>query len=463
MSSPAVKRIGIAIAAVAVVGLAVLGWYATRPGPLAFVAGKSVALAAYTGKPTGVAADFSDPDPLARGRYLTQAADCQACHTTQDGAPFAGGRAFKTEFGTLYSPNITPDGQTGIGQWSDADFLQAVHKGISRDGKKLYPAFPYASYTYLTDEDVLAIKGYLFSLAPVQNVPPQNQLAFPFNQRWLMTFWSGLFNPKERFQPLPDRSPEWNRGAYMVEALAHCGECHTPRNLLQALDNSKKFTGAVADGWRAYNITTDKASGVGEWSDAELAQYLSTGHAKGRGTASGPMAEAVDLSFTKLTPGDIDAIVVYLRSVPAIGTPDLPARKYEPASTNPNEALASQAVARDSKPAEGTFANADVHGKLVFAGACAGCHSWTGESFLSSSATLTGTRAVNDPTATNVAQIVISGSKRRTPGSGLAMPAFGMAYNDREIAAVANYVTARFGAKASAITPEEVRKLRGAG
>src|ERR1700680_703184 len=441
------KGVGVVIVVVGVVGLFVLAWYATRPGPMAFVAGKAVALDAYAGHPTGVPADFHETDPVARGRYLTEAADCEACHTAKDGSPFAGGLAFKTPFGTMYSPNITPDTQTGIGGWSDADFLKAVHEGIGRDGKRLYPAFPYAAYTYLADEDVLAIKAYLFTLAPVTNVPPQNELSFPFNQRWLMTFWSGLFNPNQRFRATAEQGPEWNRGAYLAEALAHCGDCHTPRNLLQALDNKNKFSGAVVTGWRAYNITGDSASGVGAWSEAELAQYLASGHAKGRGTASGPMAEAVDLSFENLTAGDIRAMVAYLRSVPAIATPDMPATKP---------------VSAPADPKQGVAANVDPHGKQIFEGACASCHSWTGVSPLASRATLTGSRAVNDPTATNVAQIVLSGSQRRLSNSALAMPAFGAAYSDREIAAVANYVTARFGAKPSAIRAEEVAKLRAA-
>ena len=440
------KHVGSALLVIAAIGLVVLGWYGTRPGPLAFATGKTAALTAYSGHPTGVPPDFGEKDIIARGRYLAQAGDCESCHTANESKPFAGGLAFKTPFGTLYSPNITPDKETGIGAWSDADFLKAVHEGVDKEGERLYPAFPYAAYTYLTDEDALAIKAYLFSLTPVKNAPPEADLRFPYNQRWLMAVWSGLFNPKQRFQPVADRSPEWNRGAYLAEALAHCGDCHTPRNLLQALDNKSKFAGAVADGWRAYNITADSATGVGAWSEAELTEYLSTGHAKGRGTASGPMAQAVDFSFEKMTPGDIRAIVAYLRSVPAIAAPDLPASKSEPAPANPKQGLA---------------AVIDPRGKQVFEGACASCHAWTGVSPLASRATLTGSRAVNDPTAINVAQIVLSGSRWQPADSTLSMPAFGAAYNDREIAAVANYVTARFGSKASSITAEDVRKLRG--
>jgi mono/diheme cytochrome c family protein len=445
MKKPSLLRRFVSIVVVVgIIGLAVLAWYATRPGPLAF-AGKAVALDAYNGHPTGVPADLSATDPLARGRYLTLAADCKACHTTQGGKAFAGGLAFKTPFGTMYSPNITPDVQTGIGAWSDADFLKAVHQGVSRDGTRLYPAFPYAAYTYLTDDDVLSIKTYLFSLAPVNFVAPQNELAFPFNQRWLMVFWSGLFNPNQRFMPVAGQSAEWNRGAYLAEGLAHCGDCHTPRNLMQALDNKNKFAGSLEQGWRAYNITGDAASGVGAWSESDLAQYLSSGHAAGRGTASGPMAEAVALSFENMTPSDIHAIVAYLRSVPALTTADLPAVKTAPAPADPKEGLAAEV---------------DPHGKQIFAGACASCHAWTGVSPLESSATLAGTRSVNDSTATNVAQMVLSGSQRQPSASTLAMPAFGAAYDDREIAAVSNYVTARFGAKPSSITASQVHDLR---
>jgi mono/diheme cytochrome c family protein len=439
------KRIGIVVAVVAVVGVAVLAFYATRPGPMAFAAGKAVALSAYDGHPTGVPADFSATDPIARGRYLTQAADCQACHTVEGGTPFAGGRPFKFPFGTMYSPNITPDAQTGIGQWSDADFLRAMHQGTGRDGKKLYPAFPYAAYTYVTDEDVLAIKAYLFSLTPVVSTPPANDLAFPFNQRFLMTFWSGLFNPDKRFEPRPEQTAEWNRGAYLVEGLAHCGECHTPRNLMQALDNGNKFAGALTAGWRAYNITGDQASGVGTWTEAEIGKYLADGHAEGRGTASGPMAEAVEISFAKMTPSDIAAIVTYLRSVPALESKDLPAPR---------------AIVASADPKENTVAAVDAHGKQVFAGACMSCHGWTGVSALSTRATLTGTRAINDPTATNVAQIVLHGSGTMGADGKLAMPGFGTTYNDDEVAAVANYVTGRFGAQASVLTADDVRKLR---
>jgi mono/diheme cytochrome c family protein len=262
-----------------------------------------------------------------------------------------------------------------------------------------------------------------------------------------MTIWGRMFNPDQRFQPRPDRSPQWNRGAYLAEAMAHCGDCHTPRSLAQALDNRQKYAGAVAAGWKAYNITGNRLSGVGAWSDVELGQYLSTGHAAGRGVASGPMGEAVDLSLSHLTPSDIAALVTYIRTIPAIASADqpTPVQRLAPATHRQGVTIAG-----------------DPKGKRIFEGACVSCHSWTGQGSLTPWATLTGVRAVNDPTATNVAQMVISGSNRRTATGLSYMPAFGRAYTDDEVAAVANYVTARFGAKPSNVTAKQVAELRNA-
>ena len=439
---PATRRVLFGGAIVVVAAAAVL-WFLRGPGPLDFAGGPKVAVADYRGgNPTGVPASLAKASLVERGEYLARAADCMVCHTTPGGQAYAGGLAFKLPFGTLYSTNITPDVETGIGKYSDLDFLDAIHRGRRRDGARLYPAMPFPSYAYMTDEDALAIKAYLFSLAPLRAETPPNTLMFPFNQRWSLAVWSALFNRDKRFEPDTARTAEWNRGAYLAEALAHCGECHTPRNPAFALDNREKFAGAVAAGWRAYNITADKGTGVGAWSDDQLVSYLSTGHAAGRGTASGPMGEAVDESFSRLVPEDIRALVAYLRSVPAIASSE-PATLAPPASQSPK-----------------TGGTADARGKMVFQGACVSCHGWTGESPLTPFATLTGARAVNDPGAINVAQIVISGTKRQTPPGALSMPAFGSAYSDEEIAAVANYVTARFGSKGSHLTAQDVAELR---
>jgi mono/diheme cytochrome c family protein len=422
---------------------AVFAWKIFNPGPMAFVGGSNVALADYRGAdPAGVPAALKNADVVRRGEYLARAADCMVCHTTRDGAKYAGGLAFPMPFGTLYSTNITPDKETGIGNYTDQDFLNAVQRGVRADGAHLYPAMPVTSYTYMTDADALAIKAYLFSLPAVHSQNQPNTLGFPYNQRWLMGVWSALFIENERFRPNPAQSPEWNRGAYLAEALAHCGECHTPRNLAFALDNRSKFRGSVY-GWNAFNITSDKGSGIGAWSDDELRGYLSTGHASGRGTAAGPMGEAVDKSLSEMAPADIGALVTYVRSIPAIASADLPARLAPPAPDSPKEGKTAEAV-----------------GKRVFEGACVHCHDWTGVSQISPFATIAGTRGVNDRTATNVVQIVISGTKRRTPDGVVSMPAFGDAYSDTEIAAVANYVTTRFGAEPSKVTEKDVAELR---
>jgi mono/diheme cytochrome c family protein len=226
--------------------------------------------------------------------------------------------------------------------------------------------------------------------------------------------------------------------------LAHCGECHTPRNLAFALDNRKKFGGAVTAGWHAFNISSDKGSGIGGWSDDEVFGYLSKGHALGRGTAAGPMGEAVDQSFSQMSQADIHALVAYVRSVPAVVSSDLPATLAPPAPASPKDGGAT----------------ADAAGKKVFEQACVSCHSWTGVSAITPFATIAGARAVNDRTATNVAQIVISGTMRHTPQGVVSMPAFGSAYSDVEIAAVANYVTGRFGSAASNIAEKDVAELR---
>lgn len=437
------RRAAILVVAVIVIAIGILAWRTFSRGPLAFAGGSTVALADYhESNPTGVPAELAKADIVKRGAYLAKAADCMVCHTAPDGEDYAGGLAFPLPFGTLYSTNITADESTGIGNYSDQDFLNAVQRGVRKDGAQLYPAMPYTSYTFMTDADVLAIKAYLLSLPAVPRQNQRDTLQFPFNQRWSMIFWSWAFNPNTRFAPNTEKSAEWNRGAYIAEALAHCGDCHTPRNLAFALDNRRKFAGAVAAGWRAYDITSDKGTGIGAWTDNEVFAYLAKGHTTGHGTASGPMGEAVDHSLGHMEPADIRALVTYLRSIPAVASSE-PATIAPPAPASPKEGGAI----------------ADALGRKVFAQACVSCHSWTGVSALSPFATISGSRAVNDPTATNVAQIVISGTRRLTPGA-MSMPAFGDAYTDTEIAAVANYVTGRFGSAASKLTANDVAGLR---
>ena len=440
----------LALLAIVLVAIVVAGWWAFRSGdPTAFAKGKRVELADFKGSdPTGAHANLANADLVARGEYLTRAADCAACHTVPGGKPFAGGLPFKLPMiGTIYSTNITPDQETGIGAWSDEQFLKALHKGIGKDGKHLYPTFPYTSYALMTDSDVLSIKAYLFTLKPVNYTPPPNNISFPFNQRYLMMFWNALFEPSHRFRPNADQSADWNRGAYLVEALGHCGDCHTPRNILFGLNNKRKFAGALIQGWKAYNITPDLHWGIGSWSDEQLEGYLSIGHAEGRGSAGGPMSEVVDNSLRYLTEPDIKAIATYLKSVPANGD-----------GTDVAAAL-TPTVAREvsEHPASSQESGYGLH---VFEGACIGCHQFDGKGAASNYASLIGSRTANDPTGTNATQALIGGTHLGFAKTAGFMPNFGDGYSDPEIAAVVNYVTGRFGARASTLSPQDVAKRR---
>ncbi|HSD92772.1 MAG TPA: cytochrome c [Methyloceanibacter sp.] len=446
-------RRSIKLIALAVVLLAILsvGWFLVRSGdPTAFGSGTRVELADYQGtNPTGVPSTLASADLVARGEYLARAADCAACHTAPGKKPFAGGLPFKLPMiGTLYSTNITPDSETGIGAWSDEEFVSAMHDGIGRNGKRLYPAFPYASYTLMTRDDVLAIKAYLFSLKPIKYMPPPNDISFPFNQRYLIAFWNVLFHPGHRFRPNADEPAEWNRGAYLVEALGHCGDCHTPRNLLFGLKSHQKFAGAIVRGWNAYNITPDPKWGIGAWSDAQLQEYLSHGHADGRSSASGPMAEVVDNSLRFLAQEDIGAMVVYLKSIPPRG---------DKGNVAAVETPSTQELSTKEIPLE---ASGDALGLRVFEGACAGCHEFDGSGTVSRYASLVGNRTVNDPAGTNATQVLLQGTHLHTALGKVFMPGFDAGYSDAEIAAVVNFVTGRFGTTASALTPDEIAKRR---
>ncbi|MVW59027.1 c-type cytochrome [Massilia sp. NEAU-DD11] len=378
---------------------------------------------------------------IARGEYLARAADCVACHTAPGGKPFAGGLAFKLPFGTLYSSNITADRATGIGDWSDDDFVRALHDGIRRDGKRLYPAFPYTSYSMLSREDVLAIKAYLFSLSTTRQQTPQPELAFPFNQRWAMGFWNAVFFKSARFAVAPDKSTAWNTGAYIALALAHCAECHTPRNIGFALDHGNELGGTIVEGCRAPNITADPVHGIGRWTDEALYQYLRHGHAPGHGSAGGPMGEAVENSLQYLDPEDTRALITYLRSVPARAGED-------PVDVNP-------------KPGRMAAAPAELEqGLRLFEGSCASCHQWNGQGTQSRYAALLGARSVNDPSGRNIMQTLLHGTHMRVAGQDVFMPSFAGGLSDAEIAQVSNYVIYQFGGKQGKVTPEMVAQQR---
>ncbi|APH59122.1 Membrane-bound aldehyde dehydrogenase, cytochrome c subunit [Granulibacter bethesdensis] len=393
------------------------------------------------------AADSAHDALVEKGKYLTTAADCESCHTAKGGVPFAGGREFKLPMGVLYAPNITPDKETGIGEYTDDEFVSAMWDGVGRGGRHLYPAFPYTSYTKLSRDDVLAIKAYLFSLKPVHAVSPPNNMRFPFSQRWLMVGWNMLNNPGRRFEPDSSRSPEWNRGAYLVEALGHCGECHTPRGWTYGLKNSRALSGETMQGWKAYNITSDPKQGIGDWSESELEAYLATGHSDGRGSASGPMAEAVSYSLSRLTHDDIHAMVVYLKAVPPIadGVGVAPAPEQ----------------AKMPDPA----ASANSEGGRLFAGACKSCHTLSGAGRQTNYAAIAGAATVSDPEGTNLVRILLDGSvldieKNGIPTVHAFMPSFGLSHTDAELAVLSNYVLGHFSGVRGTVTADQVRDAR---
>jgi mono/diheme cytochrome c family protein len=389
----------------------------------------------------GISSTVAQRQPdVSHGEYIYRLADCAACHTKPGGQTLAGGLGLVTPLGTIYSTNITPDRDTGIGSYSFTDFARAVRLGVKPDGTRLYPAMPYTSYVKMTDEDAQDLFAYLQkNIAPVSQPAPATKLPWPYSMRWTMAFWNLAFLGSSSIAPSATADANWNRGAYIVEALEHCGECHTPRAITQNLDNSKKFSGTVLQGWKAYNITPSKQSGLGNWSDDALAAYLSTGHADGHSSASGPMAEAVSNSLRYANADDIKAIVAYLRSIPAID--NAPGIAQNPPAAN------------ETSPPPGL-------GVQVFSGNCANCHDWNGKGVQSPYANLLGSRTVNDPDATNLMAIVLSGSNAPLPIEHAFMPPFGKGHTDDELAAVANFVNGYFGNGTTHVTADDIEKAR---
>ncbi|MBC2665439.1 cytochrome c [Novosphingobium flavum] len=400
------------------------------------------------------------PALIGRGRILATAADCVACHTVEGQPAFAGGKAIATPFGTIHAPNITPDRETGIGAWSDAEFLRALHDGVGRAGEQLYPAFPYVQYTRLSDADVLAIKAYLFSLPPVRRTAPANDMLFPFGYRPLLRVWKWINFTPGRFAPEPGRGGEYNRGRYLAEALGHCNECHTPRTLTQGLDMSRNLAGGIVEGWQAFNITPDPVSGIGRWSREDIVTYLSSGRLPGRAVAGGPMGEVVGHSLRFLPREDLSAIAAYLEG-------QKPLRN--PGDTAPRSGYGRPDPDRLSFSLGG---NGLPTGRGLYVAACASCHGLDGRGTASVPGRpgfpgLVGNSALGAARADNAVLAIIHGVPARGGRGESFMPAFGAAsrignaLDDAQIALVANYVRAQFGnAAGSPVDATSVRRLR---
>lgn len=395
----------------------------------------------------------ADANLIARGEYLTKAADCVACHTTKDGKPFAGGLAFKTPMGTLYSPNITPDKETGIGRWSDEEFLRALHEGKGKNGENLYPAFPYTSYTLLQDDDVKAIKAYLFSLPAVHQPNRENDMPFPFNQRWGLWFWNLVNFDGQRFEPDSSKDAQWNQGAYFVEALGHCGECHTPRNITMGMKDSKAYAGTEIDGWTAFNITSDPHAGIGGWSQQQMVQYLRSGHVDGKAQAAGPMAEVIENSTRHLTDSDLNAMAVYLRSLKPLNPDD---------ETQSRSDWGQPATSVNTLRGMPFTADNNTDGARLYLGNCASCHGVTGggvqDGYYPS---LMKNSVVGASAPNNLINVILHGVSRKTNDGEVFMPGFAHSLTDEQVVSLSNYLLQQFGQPALNIKADDVKKLRG--
>jgi mono/diheme cytochrome c family protein len=373
---------------------------------------------------------------IERGRYLAVVADCGACHDSPGGkTPFGGGRPLETPFGIVAAPNITPDRETGIGAWTDDQFDQAVRAGRLPDGSRMYPAMPYPYYTRMTKEDVLAIRGYLRTINPVRNSVTANQLPYPFRIRSVMAFWDWLYFKEGPFRADPSRSAAWNRGAYLAEGPAHCGACHTPKTSLGGDKGGAEFQGYSLQGWFAPDITNDSSRGLSAWSQRDIVEYLKKGHNRFAG-ASGPMAEEVGDSSSKMSANDLEAIATYFKS-----------RTGQPAQTRQVSTQAPEMRA----------------GAAIYEDLCSGCHKFDGTGVPYLIPSLVNSPAVAAREPTTVIRVVLHGADTvatREEPTAPQMPAYGWQLTDAQVAAVATYVRNSWHHAAAAVSDDDVRKLR---
>lgn len=404
---------------------------------------------------------------LERGRYLAIAADCMACHTAASGKPYAGGYAIDSPLGTIYATNITPSKKGGIGHYTEADFARALRQGVRADGSHLYPAMPYTSYALLSDADVGDLYHYfMHAVKPVDEPARQTKLPFPFNVRLSMMGWNALFLDDRRFVPDAGKSAQINRGAYLAEGLAHCSACHTPRNMLMAEVGSQKLAGADLSSWHAPNITSDAISGIGGWSDAEIAAYLKTGHVEGKGQAAGGMAEAIQNSLQFLRDDDVAAIVAYLRTVPPVR-----AAGQQKAAYSYGGAVSDEAALRGM--ASSTEHHSLNSGAVLFSGYCASCHSASGAGSTGQAyPALFNNTATGAFTPANLVSAILFGVERKIGKEGEEVEAFMprfdkrsyvQALTDEQIASIANYVLKQYGNPAVSVTPAYVAQARSGG
>lgn len=381
-------------------------------------------------------AQASDVDTIRKGEYLARMGDCASCHTIDEAKPYAGGNALPTPFGVIYSPNITSD-ESGIGDWSFEEFYQALHEGLDRNGYPLYPAFSYTSFTKVSKDDARAIFAYLQSLEPIRQPNKKAEMFFPYNIRSLLHAWRTMYFTAGEFKPDPNQSERWNRGAYLVEGLGHCNECHSTRNALGAVNKSELLAGNLIpmQGWYAPGLSTKTGGDLEGWTRDDLKQLLKTGTSR-KGGVIGPMADVVRNSTQFMTEEDLDAVVDYLQSIPA---PRL-------------------------KPEKTTTQAADfAHGRKLYQAHCTDCHGDDGEGVsdvyppLAGNTTVTGLDGVNA-----IRSVLLGGFPPATQGNPepYSMPPYAGSLNDAEVAAVVNYIRQSWGNAATAVNAGKVNELR---
>jgi mono/diheme cytochrome c family protein len=382
--------------------------------------------------PVEIRATFPS-EQVARGAELAAVGDCAVCHTASGGQPYAGGRGVPTPFGTVYATNITPDSATGIGEWSEAAFRRAMRDGIDRAGRHLYPVLPYPHFTWATDDDIAAMYAFLMTRAPIHAVPPPNDLPFPINNRAVLAGWNLLYLNRGQWHPDPTHDAAWNRGSYLVEAIGHCGACHTPHNLLGAEKDAQALGGGEAENWYAPPLQTASPARQ-PWTEDTLVTYLRTGFDAHHGAAAGPMT-AVTEELASVPPADVHAMAVYVASL-------MPKSAPEPVAARVGGDPAAQAI---------------------FTGACSGCHGMDAPMTRGGAPSLALSSAVNAPTPKGAIQIILHGIPWREGKPAPYMPSFASALTDAQVADLAGYLRATFSEKpAWNDLPAEVAKARGA-
>jgi len=388
----------------------------------------------------------ADTNVIERGAYLARVGNCMTCHTARGGSPYAGGRGIETPFGTVFSSNLTADKTTGLGQWNTNDFWRALHHGRARNGRLLYPAFPYTSYTQITRADSDALFAYLVTIPAVEQLNKAHTLRWPYGTRAALLAWRALYFKPAAFQNEASRSEQWNRGAYLVRGPGHCTACHTARNALGGSDMAHEFGGGLVpvQDWYAPSLTSSHEAGVATWSAPEIIQLLATGQSA-RGTTSGPMSEVVLHSTQYWSSQDLEATAVFLKTLP--GTDQV--------AWGPSPLPAS--------PAQGASTVAAGKGAQIYEKHCAQCHEKKGEGVPNAYPALAGNRAITLPVTANLIQIVLNGGfLPATQGNPrpFGMPPFALVLNDRDVADVLTYIRTSWNNQASPVSELEVNRFR---